>query len=280
MLLFDVAPCLIGLAKSRYLGLARLREGSLFLSTINRLLGRFGYLVVKRDFFPVHSDLFHNGDTIFTRSFAKVPGKSLTSPERMFGLFSAIEYLVASSINGDIVECGVWKGGSSMLAALTLMELGASDRALHLFDTFEGMPTADANDVDFGGRSGAAFYNSDISADDRLVVSISEVEANMRSTGYPMERVRLIKGPVEQTLPSNAPDRIALLRLDTDFYSSTRHELEHLWPRVVPGGVVIIDDYGHWKGARQAVDEFLAHQRPLLLHRLDYTGRLFVKPIQ
>jgi O-methyltransferase len=93
-----------------------------------------------------------------------------------------------------------------------------------------------------------------------------------------MSHVRLVKGKVEDTVPKNAPEKIALLRLDTDWYESTRRELVHLFPRLVPGGVLIIDDYGHWQGARKAVDEYIAgNQVKILLNRVDYTGRIGVK---
>jgi hypothetical protein len=109
--------------------------------------------------------------------------------------------------------------------------------------------------------------------------SIEDVQANMARSSYPSQRIHLVKGPVESTIPGVAPDDIALLRLDTDWYESTRHELEHLFPRLVPGGVLIIDDYGHWQGARQAVDEYLAKSDvPILLNRVDYTGRIAVIP--
>jgi O-methyltransferase len=97
----------------------------------------------------------------------------------------------------------------------------------------------------------------------------------MQSTGYPSDRVHYVKGLVEATVPQQAPDEIAILRLDTDWYESTKHELEHLWPRVRPGGVLIVDDYGHFEGARRAVDEFFGPG--VFLHRIDYTGRLVLK---
>ena len=88
----------------------------------------------------------------------------------------------------------------------------------------------------------------------------------------------MVPGLVEDTVPSQAPEVIALLRLDTDWYKSTWHELEHLYPRLSVGGVLIIDDYGHWEGARRAVDEFIeAKGLRLFLSRIDYTGRLAIK---
>jgi predicted O-methyltransferase YrrM len=111
--------------------------------------------------------------------------------------------------------------------------------------------------------------------------TLAEVQANMARTGFPAERTRFVQGDVGQTIPGEAPERIALLRLDTDWYESTRHELEHLYPRLQPGGVLIVDDYGHWAGAREAVDEYFAqHGIAILLNRIDYTGRIAVKPVE
>jgi hypothetical protein len=107
---------------------------------------------------------------------------------------------------------------------------------------------------------------------------LDEVRRNMASTGYPIERIHYIVGQVEETLPRVLPGTVALLRLDTDFYASTRHELLHLYPLVAPEGVVIIDDYGAWRGARRAVDEFLADKPDIFVHRIDVTGRMFLRP--
>ena len=108
--------------------------------------------------------------------------------------------------------------------------------------------------------------------------SLDEVRRNLGSTGYPDQYISFIEGKVEDTIPTNVPDRISLLRLDTDWYESTRHELQHLYPRLSPGGVLIIDDYGQWAGARKAVDEYVEDKKlKILLHRIDYTGRIAVK---
>lgn len=109
--------------------------------------------------------------------------------------------------------------------------------------------------------------------------STADVRDNLASTGYPAIGLRFVEGPVERTIPATVPGRLAVLRLDTDWYASTRHELEPLYPRLVPGGVLIIDDYGHWRGAATATDEYLAglHPQPYL-HRVDYSARLLVRP--
>jgi elongation factor P hydroxylase len=94
-----------------------------------------------------------------------------------------------------------------------------------------------------------------------------------------MDRVHLVQGLVEETLPAQAPESIALLRLDTDWYKSTLHELEHLYPRLVRGGVLLIDDFGYWQGARQATEEYFARHPPApLLVAVDQTGRVGVRP--
>lgn len=213
---------------------------------------------------------FEAGDIEIIRA---VEPYTMTSTERIHALINAVKHIVANRIPGDMVECGVWKGGSVMAMALTLLKLGQSDRSLYLFDTFSGMTPPGDRDVDYQGQQAHVILDAV-----RCEASLAEVEHAVYSTGYDRNRIHFVKGPVEETIPVHAPELIALLRLDTDWYESTQHELSHLFPRLARGGVIIIDDYGHWRGARQAVDEYVAqHQVPLLLHRIDYTGRIGVK---
>jgi O-methyltransferase len=208
---------------------------------------------------------------------------TMTSPERVISLIRAVEHITRQAIPGDLVECGVWRGGSMMAAAKTLLRLGDVSRTLHLFDTFEGMPPP--TDVDRAAADGTLAADLlEAEANDRetsvnwAVAGLDLVRANVGSVGYPADRVNYVVGKVEDTIPRAAPERIALLRLDTDWYESTRHELIHLYPRLVPGGLLIVDDYGHWGGARRAVDEYLEEAKiPLFLSRIDYTGRIAVK---
>ena len=205
---------------------------------------------------------------------------TLTSPARIAALVDAVSYVVAEGVDGDLVECGVWKGGSVMAAALTLDRLGDRERDLYLFDTFAGMPEPGAEDVSspYDGYSlHKRWRRHDKAEKEWAGIPVEAVRANVLTTGYPADRVRCVVGMVEETIPAEAPERIALLRLDTDWYSSTKHELEQLYPRLVDGGVLIVDDYGHWEGARKAADEHLAQHPALLLSRSDYTGRMAVK---
>ena len=204
---------------------------------------------------------------------------TMTTVERIVSLCRAVEHVCRWNIPGDIVECGVWRGGSSMCAAMTLMERGAVDRRLWLYDTFAGMTEPSVEDVSYVGVEARPTWKRAQRADHNrwCYGSLDDVRANLRRTGYPEDRTIFVQGPVEETLPGNLPESIALLRLDTDWYQSTRHELEHLYPRLEPFGVLIVDDYGFWRGARKAVDEYFAARTPLLLARSDNTGRMAIK---
>jgi O-methyltransferase len=216
----------------------------------------------------------------FLELHARCAAYTMTSVERMYALYGAIHHVIRAGIPGELVECGVWRGGSSMMAALVLMQLGDSERRLYLYDTFAGMPEPGELDIDARGQSAHPTWQTAQRQDinEWCYSSLTEVRENLLSTGLPTERLHLVEGLVEETIPATAPERIAVLRLDTDWYESTRHELEHLYPRLSPGGVLIIDDYGHWAGARAAVDRYFAKSvKPPLLHRIDNTGRIGVR---
>lgn len=168
-----------------------------------------------------------------------------------------------------------------MAVAETLLKSDDTGRDLYLFDTFEGMTTPTDKDVDIAGVSAVSqLEQSDKTKDDSVwcCAALEMVKSAVNSVGYPGEKIHFVKGMVEMTIPLGAPEKIALLRLDTDWYESTRHEMEHLFPRLSKGGVLIIDDYGHWQGARKAVDEYLEKNNvKILLNRIDYTGRIAVK---
>jgi hypothetical protein len=166
--------------------------------------------------------------------------------------------------------------------AITLMKLGSRNRDLFLFDTFEGMSEPTSEDVTAVDRTPASILlkrNKRERSHIWAYAPLEDVKDNLQATGYPSERLHFIKGKVEDTVPIYAPDKIAILRLDTDWYESTKHELEQLYPRLASGGVLIVDDYGHWQGARKATDEYFS--RPgidaVLLNRIDTTGRIAIK---
>lgn len=213
----------------------------------------------------------------------KVKAYTMTSPERLFALCQAVAYVVQNNIPGDMVECGVWRGGSMMAVADTLLRLGDTSRHLYLFDTFQGMTQPTEKDQSILGHSALSSWHRNKVTNDQntwCYSALEDVRQAMQSTGYNEKKVHYIQGNVEDTVPEGAPEQIAFLRLDTDWYESTKHELIHLYPRLVPGGVLILDDYGHWQGARQATDEYLAENNlHLLLTRIDGFGRLAIKPV-
>lgn len=230
--------------------------------------------------------LLDHADQEDRRIVERALAHTMTGVPRMLALIDAVRYCERRKVPGAFVECGVWRGGSVLAMILTLQALRAEPRDIYLYDTFEGMtaPTAeDVSEVDppalqtwqEAEREGHTAWEELFAPE---LTGEPAVRRLLAGTGYPEARLQFIRGPVEQTLPRSAPEEIALLRLDTDWYESTRHELIHLFPRLRSGGVLIIDDYGHWQGARRAVDEYFSSEHPpLLLSRIDYTGRLAVK---
>jgi hypothetical protein len=211
---------------------------------------------------------------------------TMTGVMRLRALIDAVRYCVDAEIEGAFVECGVWRGGSVLAIVLTLQAAGVEERDIYLYDTFEGMTEPSPEDVSEldppaletwreaereGGRAWSQLFGPNS-------FNEGDVRTLLEATGYPEERLHFVRGPVEETLPATLPEAVALLRLDTDWYESTLHELRHLFPVLAVGGVLIVDDYGHWRGARKAVDEFLAglDDAPLLTP-IDYTARLAVK---
>ena len=235
---------------------------------LQRLARRLGYRVERLYGPDVTPDL--------RRAIASSRRFTTTSDAAIAALYEATRYVVAEGIPGAFVECGVWRGGSLLVIARELRKMQVHDRELYGFDTFTGMTEPSAADVRYDGKLATergAMHLPDAWAPER-------VASLVMSTGYHSSRLHLIAGPVEQTLPEQAPEQIALLRLDTDWYESTRHELRELYPRLASGGVLIVDDYGHWRGARKATDEYLAtlDERAPMLVRVDYSVRIAVKP--
>ena len=246
----------------------------------SRIADRFGLVVARksamRDRLPIEVSAQDRDIIQFVRPF------TMTSPQRIWSLLESVRHVCESDVAGDFVECGVWRGGSLMAMALKLRALGVTDRTIWLYDTFSGMTAPTAADVEAAsGRPARELMDTtDVGDGDNVwaFATRGDVEANLRSTGYPMDRFTFVEGDVAVTLPAAAPDRISLLRLDTDWYESTKLGLEVLYPRLSLSGVCIFDDYGHWAGARRAVDEYFRQVgiRPLM-HPIDYSGRVLVK---
>ena len=197
----------------------------------------------------------------------------MTGVARIAALLDAIGYLSRNAIPGDIAECGVWRGGSMMAVALALLAHNDKSRALYLYDTFEGMVPAGDLDRSFDGKTAESQREHQW-----CYASLDDVRRNLLSTGYPSDKIHFVKGRVEATIRGIMPAHLALLRLDTDWYESTKHELTNLFPRLSDRGIMIVDDYGHWLGSRKAIDEYFQERNECVyLHRIDYSGRLLVR---
>jgi hypothetical protein len=187
---------------------------------------------------------------------------------RLRGLHRAVCRVVERGVPGDVVECGTARGGSAALMGLTLKQLGA-ERTLWVFDSFEGMPPPTEADPD---REIAELYVGTCRGE------LAEVTALRERVGV-LGQSKLVKGMFQDTVPACDVEAISVLHLDGDWYESVKVCLDHLYDRVSTGGVIQIDDYGYWEGARRAVEDFFRERRiDVRLERLDYTGRQFIKP--
>ncbi len=245
-----------------------------------KVINKMGYSVVKtKNLDGAHLDINENE---FWDIYHLCKPYTMTSIERMYALYSAVDYILTNDIEGDFVECGVWRGGSAMLIASMLDKRNVKDRKIFLFDTFEGMSAPISKDVNLKGDAASQLLETSVHNKETSVwclADLDDVKNNLSKTNLSDDNLIYVKGKVEDTLPCNQlTGKIALLRLDTDWYESTKHELITLFPMLVKNGVLIIDDYGHWQGCREAVDEyFAANKLSIFLSRIDYTGRIAIK---
>ena len=237
---------------------------------LKRCINAFGLDIVRlrtKENFPLD---FSEAEI---ETIRRVQPFTMTSPGRIVAAIRAAEYVALNAIPGSIVECGVWRGGSMMAMALTLLRLNRGYIPLSLFDTFEGMTRPTLAD----GKAALEEWERH-APHEWCFASLADVRRNLENTGYDQSITSLVQGEVERTLPGYAPAKISLLRLDTDWYESTKHELTHLFPRLSPGGVLIIDDYECWEGCRRAVDEYIRENKVcLFLNRIDGNGRIGIK---
>ncbi|MFL2794268.1 MAG: TylF/MycF/NovP-related O-methyltransferase [Paracoccaceae bacterium] len=207
---------------------------------------------------------------------------TMTSVQRLINTLKSCYYVVENNIPGDFVECGVWRGGNGILAKKVFEHLN-SDKSVWMFDTFQGMTAPTSFDVEAMNQLSAQdkFLESQTETHNEwCYASLEDVQKNCLDAGLDVGSFSFIKGDVCETLetPQNIPDKISVLRLDTDWYESTKAELEILYPKLSNGGVLIIDDYGHWEGARKAVDEYFSLQKyKPLFNVIDRTGRSAIK---
>jgi O-methyltransferase len=207
---------------------------------------------------------------------------TFTSFESLSTLAICCKHINSAKIDGDFVEAGVWRGGSSIVAKRMLGE----NRTFHLFDTYNGMTAPSVKDARIEGGSPESTlqkWKESISGDSSSwdFATLEEVKRNFSRFNLLDSSIRFIVGDVRKTLLEKyIPEKIAVLRLDTDFYDSTLIEMQTLWPRLVSGGILILDDYGHWEGAKVAVDEYFqsnGNANVLMIPIAGGGGRLIIK---
>ena len=207
---------------------------------------------------------------------------SMTPKIRIYNLIQSLRYVKQKNIDGDFVECGVWKGGNIILFKKFLdREFQNKNKIIYAYDTFEGMSEPGIDDNDLRNNEAASrMLEKDKNKKSNLwgVCTIENVKRNIINETTNLNNIKFIKGKVEDTLneEKNLPSKISILRLDTDWYSSTKKELEVMFDRVTSGGIIIIDDYGHWSGSKKAVDEFFKNKY-VWMHYVDYACRLIIK---
>ena len=199
---------------------------------------------------------------------------SMTSEERISKLFDSLEHIRKNNIDGDFVECGVWKGGNIIGVMEYFHYYQIEDKNIWLYDTFEGMSKPEDVDVDLNNVKAQKIIDT-ISCYSPL----DEVKKNLLESKFNHNKLKIVVGDVNETLLSeqNIPTNICVLRLDTDWYSSTKKELEVLYPKLTVNGVLIVDDYGHWKGCKKAVDEYAENLKKFEFEQIDYTGIIHYK---
>lgn len=199
--------------------------------------------------------------------YEKTKHCSMVHVSGYYSTYRSMRYLAENGIRGALVECGCFLGGMTAFMALARRHFGL-DCPIIAFDTFCGFPEGSTDSM-FGIPAGASRFERYREA----------VERNIQGACGSLDGITLVEGPVEETIPRTPIDVIALLRLDTDHYDSTIVEISHYYPRLVPNGALIVDDYGCYDGARRATDEYFARLplRPML-HRID--GGVFagIKP--
>jgi hypothetical protein len=245
---------------------------------LNQVLSLFGLNIIRispyqKFIFPVEFNEFERINIQIAKNY------SLTTFERLSALTVACKHVIAKNIPGDFVECGVWKGGNLILMS-TMNSYTGNGRKVYGFDTFSGMTEPTDIDKDLWGESAKSLLSrseyKDGTSSFHAFASKELVEKILNENGC--LDVNLVEGDVAKTLleKSNLPSHISILRLDTDWYESTKIELEVLYPLLAPGGILIIDDYGHFSGARKAVDEYFKDVLPFMFH-VDYTCRMIIK---
>jgi len=241
----------------------------MFKKIIKKIAAYAGYKFIKKIDHELENTSKFNKELI--KNFSKY---TMTSDMKIFSLFKAFEYINKFNIEGDFVECGVYMGGNIMILK-KLLEHNNLRRNIYAYDTFEGMTSPTSYDIKIDGTVASKKF---LKKDSWCSCSLEKVKKNFTEMNLDLNNIKFVKGKVENTLKisDNLPKKISILRLDTDFYESTKIELEYLYPLVVDGGILIIDDYGSWLGSKKATDEYFSKKRNFM-HFIDHSARMIIK---
>ncbi len=255
-----------------------------FAKLINSLSKKLGYRLIKIEKKNWYDDFV--GISEFEKKSLEIASKySMTGFERMFFLMKAIKQIKIDNIDGDFVECGVWKGGNLILFQKMIERLKLNNRKIFAYDTYTGLSEPSKSDLNINNEKAEDIINSlkkkKIDPEKNIFFckcDLETVKKNFEMNTDSNDNLICIKGEVENTLKikKNLPTKISLLRLDTDWYESTKIELEVLFPLLSKNGILIIDDYGYWKGSKKAVDEYFQN-KDVNLFKIDFTSRYLFK---
>ena len=248
-----------------------------------KFLSSYGYQIKR-----LSSDLEQfNEDFVGSQILEFAYKRSMQTRDSLYNLWLIGEYLEANKIKGDIVECGVWRGASIQLLTGQSLFMKWPSREFYMFDTFSGMTEPTFHDVRLKDKIPAHIlgwkHNLETTGASHLkgipaYATLQDVKNGFSELGVDENHLNFIQGDVLATIPKFGPSEISLLRIDTDWYESTKHILEHFYPRLVTGGVLILDDFDYWEGAREATVEFFnARGLSPLLIRQGGGGRIYVK---
>ena len=244
---------------------------------IHKMFSAFGYKIMAKNTFNYDVDLTDQEKKIL--NYVLKNRLTMGGKDNLAATILAVRYVCQNKIKGDFVECGVWRGGHGIAAALTF-DLYQSKNKIICFDTFLGMTKPTDKDFRiYNNEKAITKFNSSSRENHNTwcYASFEEVENNFLRANVSKANFQLIKGDVAETLPKFEVDAISFLRLDSDWYESTKVELKYLWPLLAVNGVLVVDDYGHWQGSKKAVDEFFQSSPTILFHAIDYKSRSGIK---
>ena len=241
----------------------------MFKSTIKKIIGLFGYKLISAIDYELEITSKYNKKLI--QEFSQY---TMTSDVKIFSLIKAFEYVNKFKIPGDFVECGIYSGGNLMLLK-KLIKKYKLKKKIYGYDTFSGMTNPSIHDIKIDKTNGIKKHSK---KNNWYGYSLDKVKKNFKEVNLSLKNIKFIKGKVEETLKikKNLPNKISILRLDTDFYESTKAELNYLYPLLSKGGVIIIDDYGSWLGSKKAVDEYFLKKK-YWMNFIDHSARMIIK---